>query len=87
MSLRKDGIGPEKKNLQLGNMRINESEKSLSELRKELRIKWYRCPIEAKELRELSKRSDAKGFQLTLGHLGIWLTTGTLTFLFANAGW
>ena len=68
-------------------MKINESEKSLSELRKELRIKWYRCPIEAKELRELSKRSDAKGFQLALGHLGIWLTTGTSTFLFANAGW
>ena len=51
-----------------------------------MRIKWYRCPIEAKELRELSKRSDAKGYQLALGHLGIWLTTGTLTF-FANAGW
>ena len=68
-------------------MKINESKKSLSELREELRIKCYRCPIEAKELRELSKRSDAKGFQLALGHLGIWLTTGTLTFLFANAGW
>ena len=37
-------------NLQLGNMKINESEKSLFELRKELRIKWYRCPIEAQEL-------------------------------------
>jgi hypothetical protein len=49
-----------------------------------MRIKWYRCPIEAKELRKLSKRSDAKGYQLALGHLGIWLTTGTLTF-FANA--
>ena len=34
-------------------MKINESEKSLSELRKELRIKWYRCPVEAKELQEL----------------------------------
>ena len=68
-------------------MKINESKKSLSELREELRIKCYRCPIEAKELRELSKRGDAKGFQLALGHLGIWLTTGTLTFLFANAGW
>ena len=68
-------------------MKIYESEKSLFELRKELCIKWYRFPIEAKELRELSKRSDAKGFQLALGHLGIWLTTGTLTFLFANAGW
>ena len=52
-------------------MKINESEKSLSELRKELCIKWYRCPVEAKELRELSKRSDAKGFQLALGHLEI----------------
>ena len=52
-------------------MKINESEKSLSELRKELSIKWYRCPVEAEELRELSKRSDAKGFQLALGHLEI----------------
>ena len=34
-------------------MKINESEKSLSELRKELRIKWYRCSVDAKELREL----------------------------------
>ena len=55
-------------------MKNTESEKSLSELRKEMRIKWYRCPIEAKELRELSTRSDAKGFQLAFGHLGIWLT-------------
>ena len=57
-------------------MKNTDSEKSLSELRKEMRIKWYRCPIEAKELRELSTRSDAKGYQLALGHLGIWLTTG-----------
>ena len=35
----------------------------------------------------MSKRSYAKGFQLALGHLGIWLTIGTLTFLFANSGW
>ena len=42
-------------------MKNTYTEKSLSELRKELRIKWYRCPIEAKDLRELSKRSDAKG--------------------------
>ena len=42
-------------------MKNTDTEKSLSELRKELRIKWYRCPIEAKDLRELSKRSDPKG--------------------------
>ena len=68
-------------------MRINELEKSISELQKESHIKWYRCPIEAEEFWELSKRSYAKGFQLALGHLGIWLTIGTLTFLFANSGW
>jgi hypothetical protein len=42
-------------------MKNTDTEKSLSELCKEFRIKWYRCPIEAKDLRELSKRSDAKG--------------------------
>ena len=42
-------------------MKNTDTEKSLSELRKELWIKWYRCPIEAKDLRELSKRSDPKG--------------------------
>ena len=58
-------------------------QKPMSEIRKELRIKWYRCPIDPTVLRELSKPSDLQGFQMALGHLGLWLLTGTLSFYFA----
>ena len=47
-------------------------QKPMSEIRKELRIKWYRCPIDPTVLRELSKPSDFQGFQMALGHLGLW---------------
>ena len=39
-------------------------QKPMSEIRKELRIKWYRCPIDPTVLRELSKPSDFQGFQM-----------------------
>ena len=58
-------------------------QKPMSEIRKELRIKWYRCPIDPTVLRELSKPSDFQGFQMALGHLGLWLLTGTVSFYFA----
>ncbi len=58
-------------------------QKPMSEIRKELRIKWYRCPIDPFVLRELSKPSDLQGFQMALGHLGLWLLTGALSFYFA----
>ena len=58
-------------------------QKPMSEIRKELRIKWYRCPIDPTVLRELSKPSDIQGFQMALGHLGLWLLTGALSFYFA----
>ena len=58
-------------------------QKPMSEIRKELRIKWYRCPIDPTVLRELSKPSDLQGFQMGLGHLGLWLLTGALSFYFA----
>ena len=58
-------------------------QKPMSEIRKELRIKWYRCPIDPTVLRELSKPSDIQGFQMVLGHLGLWLLTGALSFYFA----
>ena len=57
-------------------------QKPMSEIRKELRIKWYRCPIDPNILRELSKPSDLQGFQMALGHLGLWLFTGSLSFYF-----
>ena len=58
-------------------------QKPMSEIRKELRIKWYRCPIDPSVLRELSKPSDLQGFKMALGHLGLWLLTGLLSFYFA----
>ena len=58
-------------------------QKPMSEIRKELRIKWYRCPIDPNILRELSKPSDLQGFKMALGHLGLWLFTGSLSFYFA----
>src|SRR6056300_1509540 len=60
-----------------------QAQKPMSEIRKELRIKWYRCPIDPTVLRELSKPSDLHGFKLALGHLGLWLLTGLLSFYFA----
>ncbi|MFZ9068261.1 MAG: fatty acid desaturase [bacterium] len=60
-----------------------QAQKPMSEIRKELRIKWYRCPIDPTVLRELSKPSDLQGFKMALGHLGLWLLTGALSFYFA----
>ena len=50
--------------------------KTLSQVRQDLRIKWYRSPIEIKTLRELSKPSDIEGFRMALGHLLLWFCSG-----------
>lgn len=54
----------------------------LAEVRKTLRVEWYRCPIEFARLRELSERSDAQGWFQAGGHLALFVVTGTLVFLF-----
>ncbi len=54
----------------------------LSDVRKSLRVKWYRCPIEPARLRELSKRSDLQGWIQAGGHLALFAATGTLVYLF-----
>ena len=56
----------------------------LSQIRRELKIKWYRCPIEPKELRKLSKPIDSKGLCMALGHLALWSLTGVSCFFFAS---
>ncbi len=52
----------------------------LSEVRKTLRVDWYRCPTKPGVLRELSRRSDAQGWFQAGGHLGLWIITGSLVF-------
>lgn len=54
----------------------------LSDVRKTLRVSWYRCPIDKAKLRELSTRSDAQGWFQAGGHLALFATTGALVFLF-----
>ena len=54
----------------------------LFEVRKTLRVEWYRCPIEGAKLRELSKRSDLQGWIQAGGHLALFAVTGTLVYIF-----
>ena len=53
----------------------------LGDVRKTLRVKWYRCPIEHATLRELSKRNDLQGWLQAGGHLALVALSGSLTFL------
>ncbi len=60
----------------------------LAEVRKNLRVKWYRCNIDRETLRELSQRSDLQGWLQAGGHLGLWLLTGALSYtLWLNGQW
>ncbi|MFT7587705.1 MAG: fatty acid desaturase [Cellvibrionaceae bacterium] len=54
----------------------------LADVRKSLKVKWYRCPIEFSQLRELSKRSNLQGWFQAGGHLALFAITGTLVYLF-----
>ena len=46
------------------------------------RISWYRCPIEPAKLKELTRRSDAKGLFYSLGNLLPLVATGYLAYIF-----
>ncbi|HIG48884.1 MAG TPA: fatty acid desaturase [candidate division Zixibacteria bacterium] len=54
----------------------------LAEVRNDLRVGWYRCPIEHARLRELSKRSDVQGWFQAGGHILLLAATGVLTYYF-----
>lgn len=53
----------------------------LSEVRKRLKINWYRCPIDPARLRELTQKSDIKGFLQSMGHLLLIAALGTTAVL------
>lgn len=54
----------------------------LAEVRKNLRVRWYRCPIDPARLRDLSKRSDAQAWLQAGGHLALFAISGTAVFYF-----
>ena len=59
----------------------------LSEVRKSLRIKWYRTPIDKPTLWALMERSNRRGFIQALGHLGLIVGLGALTAVAFEQGW
>ncbi|MXY79288.1 MAG: fatty acid desaturase [Chloroflexi bacterium] len=59
----------------------------LSDVRKRLRVKWYRSPIDKPTLWELMERSDRKGLTHALGHLGLLVALGALTAVAFEQGW
>ena len=54
----------------------------LSEVRKTMSVKWYRCPIESSTLRKLSRRSDLQGWFQAGGHLTLFIFTASLAYYF-----
>lgn len=60
----------------------------LQDIRRTMRIRWYRSPIDPAKLRGLMKRSDLRGSFQAVGHLSLAAATGLLTFyLFSQQIW
>lgn len=57
-----------------------ENYEPIQKVRKELQVKWYRCPIEPPRLRELTRRSDLQGAFQTLGFIALTVATGLAVF-------
>lgn len=54
----------------------------LADVRRTLRIKWYRSPIDPKRLRALSTRTDHQGWIQAGGHTALYIALAGLTTIF-----
>ena len=60
----------------------------LADVRRTLRVRWYRSPIDPGLLRQLMRRSDLQGWWQTLGVIGYLTGTALLTYhFFAQQQW
>ena len=60
----------------------------LNDVRRTMRVRWYRSPIDPAVLRRLMQRSDLRGAFQAVGHLALAAATGVLTYyLFAQRLW
>ncbi len=60
----------------------------LAEVRDNLNVQWYRSRLDPARFRELSKRSDTKGWIQALGHFELFCFTGLAVYLtWANGFW
>lgn len=67
---------------------MNASHPRLTEVRKKLRINWYRSPLDPETLRTLVQRNNLRGLFQACGHIGLWLCTGAFTcFAFRLEAW
>ncbi len=57
------------------------SSQPLSEVRNTLKVQWYRSKMPPARFRELSRRSDRKGWVQAGGHLGLFCVTGAAAYL------
>jgi hypothetical protein len=50
-------------------------------LSEQIRINWYRTPVDKETMSRLMKKSDLKGLCQCLLHLGLFSLTATITYL------
>ena len=55
--------------------------KPLSDIRQNFQVQWYRSVLAPQRFRELSRRSDLRGWFQAGGHLALFLITGALVFV------
>jgi len=60
---------------------VNIEYPALSKARDTLNIQWYRSAMEPQRFRELSRRSDLKGWIQAGGHFGLFMITGLFVYL------
>ena len=58
----------------------------LTEVRRNRRIRWYRCPIDPTTLRDLARPSDSRGLLQAIGHLAMWAATGSAAYCLFDLG-
>lgn len=67
---------------------LNNQHKPLSQVRKTLRVRWYRSPIKRPKLSRLMRRSNWRGAFQAGGHLGLWAATGVISYtLYCQQSW
>ena len=67
---------------------VSSTRPPLADVRRTLRVKWYRSPIDPGLLRQLMKRSDLQGWWQALGVIGYLTGTALLTWhFFAQQQW
>ena len=49
--------------------------------------KWHKCQVDKELLKELSKKSDLKGFQHVSVFFGLLVLTGILAYIFWGSIW